>query len=85
MIKVLTIKNTDQILGVTIVGEAASEIIAEYVLAMKYKLGLSKVLATSHIYPSFSEQNKYVAGVWKKRSVPGVILKVFKKYHQLVR
>jgi pyruvate/2-oxoglutarate dehydrogenase complex dihydrolipoamide dehydrogenase (E3) component/uncharacterized membrane protein YdjX (TVP38/TMEM64 family) len=85
MIKVLTIKNTDQILGVTIVGEAASEIIAEYVLAMKYKLGLSKVLATSHIYPSFSEQNKYVAGVWKKRSVPEVILKVLKKYHQLVR
>lgn len=85
IIKVLTIKNTDQILGVTIVGEAASEIIAEYVLAMKYKLGLNKVLATSHIYPSFSEQNKYVAGVWKKRSVPGVILKVLKKYHQLVR
>lgn len=85
MIKVLTIKNSDQIIGVTIVGEAASEIIAEYVLAMKYRLGLSKVLATSHIYPSFSEQNKYVAGVWKKQSVADFMYKLLKKYHQLVR
>ncbi len=84
-IKVLTIKNTDQILGVTIVGEAASEILAEFVLAMKYHLGLNKVLATSHIYPSFSEQNKYVAGVWKKNSVPKYIYKILKKYHQIVR
>lgn len=84
-IKVLTIKNSDQILGVTIVGEAASEIIAEFVLAMKYQLGLNKILATSHIYPSFSEQNKYVAGVWKKRSVPEYLYKILKKYHQIVR
>jgi pyruvate/2-oxoglutarate dehydrogenase complex dihydrolipoamide dehydrogenase (E3) component len=84
-IKVLTIKNSDQILGVSIVGEAASEIIAEFVLAMKYKIGLNKILATSHIYPSFSEQNKYVAGVWKKRSVPEYLYKILKKYHQIVR
>jgi len=85
MIKVLTIKDSDQILGVTIVGEAAAEIIAEFVLAMKYQLGLNKILSTSHIYPSFAEQNKYVAGVWRKRSVIKYWYKVLEVYHKLVR
>ena len=68
-VKVLTAPGTDKILGVTIVGEHAGDLIAEYVLAMKQNLGLNKILGTIHIYPTLAEANKYAAGVWKRSTV----------------
>ncbi len=68
-VKVLTTPGTDRILGATIVGEHAGELIAEYVLAMKHGLGLGKILGTIHVYPTFAEANKYAAGAWKRSTV----------------
>ena len=68
-VKVLTAPGTDKILGVTIVGEHAGDLIAEYILAMKQNLGLSKILGTIHIYPTLAEANKYAAGAWKRSTV----------------
>jgi len=73
-IKVLTKPGSDRILGVTIVGYHAAEMIAEYVLAMKHGLGLGKVISTIHIYPTLSEANKYVAGEWRKARKPEKLL-----------
>jgi len=81
-VKVLTQTGRDKILGVTIVGEHAGELIAEYVTAMKYNLGLNKILGTIHIYPTFSEANKYAAGLWKKNHAPEKILAWLQKFHQ---
>jgi dihydrolipoamide dehydrogenase len=69
MVKVLTQPGSDRILGVTIVGEHAGDLIAEYVLAMKHDLGLNKILGTIHIYPTLAEANKYAAGNWKRGTV----------------
>jgi dihydrolipoamide dehydrogenase len=68
-VKILTKPGTDSILGVTIVGEHAGDLIAEYVLAMKHGLGLNKILGTIHIYPTLAEANKYAAGNWKRGTV----------------
>jgi pyruvate/2-oxoglutarate dehydrogenase complex dihydrolipoamide dehydrogenase (E3) component/uncharacterized membrane protein YdjX (TVP38/TMEM64 family) len=68
-VKVLTRPGTDKILGVTIVGHHAGDLIAEYVLAMKHGLGLNKILGTIHIYPTLVEANKYAAGAWKRSTV----------------
>jgi pyruvate/2-oxoglutarate dehydrogenase complex dihydrolipoamide dehydrogenase (E3) component/uncharacterized membrane protein YdjX (TVP38/TMEM64 family) len=68
-VKVLTRPGTDRILGVTIVGAHAGELIAEYVLAMKHGIGLNRILGTIHVYPTMAEANKYVAGVWKRGTV----------------
>lgn len=84
-VKVLTVPGSDKILGVTIVGHHAGDIIAEYVTAMKYGLGLNKILGTIHIYPTFSESNKYAAGVWKKQNAPQFALKILGKFHELRR
>jgi len=84
-VKVLTVPNKDKILGVTIVGEAAAELLAEYVLAMKYNMGLNKILGTIHTYPTMSEANKYAAGVWKKAHAPQKILDLLSKYHRFMR
>ena len=74
-VKVLTVPGKDQILGVTIVGEHAGELLTEYVLAMKYNLGLNKILGTIHSYPTMSEANKYAAGEWKRAHAPqGLVL-----------
>ncbi len=81
-IKVLTVPGKDKILGVTIVSEQAAELLAEYVLAMKHNLGLNKILATIHTYPTMSEANKYAAGVWKKAHAPQRILHWLEKFHR---
>jgi dihydrolipoamide dehydrogenase len=68
-VKVLTKPGSDQILGVTIAGEHAGDLLAEYVLAMKHNLGLNKILGTIHTYPTLAEANKYAAGNWKRSTV----------------
>jgi pyruvate/2-oxoglutarate dehydrogenase complex dihydrolipoamide dehydrogenase (E3) component/uncharacterized membrane protein YdjX (TVP38/TMEM64 family) len=68
-VKVLTPPGSDRILGVTIVGEHAGDLLAEFVLAMKHGLGLGKILGTIHIYPTLAEANKYAAGAWKRAQV----------------
>ncbi len=84
-VKVLTVPGKDKILGVTIVGEHAGDLIAEYVLAMKYKLGLNKILGTIHIYPTLAEANKFAAGEWKKAHAPQWALRILEKYHRWQR
>lgn len=80
-VKVLTRPGTDKILGVTIVGDHAGDIIAEYVAAMKHGFGLNKILGTIHIYPTLAEANKYAAGVWKRANAPKKALDFLAKYH----
>ncbi len=80
-VKVLTVPGKDKILGVTIVGSHAAELLAEYVLAMKHGLGLNKILGTIHTYPTFSEANKYVAGEWKRAHQPAKLLALVKRFH----
>jgi pyruvate/2-oxoglutarate dehydrogenase complex dihydrolipoamide dehydrogenase (E3) component/uncharacterized membrane protein YdjX (TVP38/TMEM64 family) len=69
-VKLLTAPGKDKILGVTIVGEHAGDLIGEYVLAMRHGLGLNKILSTVHAYPTYIEANKFAAGRWKKANAP---------------
>ena len=80
-VKVLTVPGKDKILGVTIVGEHAGDLLAEYVLAMKYGLGLNKILGTIHTYPTLSEANKYAAGQWKRAHAPHRLLGWLARFH----
>jgi pyruvate/2-oxoglutarate dehydrogenase complex dihydrolipoamide dehydrogenase (E3) component/uncharacterized membrane protein YdjX (TVP38/TMEM64 family) len=81
-VKVLTRPGSDRILGVTIVGEHAGDLIAEFVTAMKHGLGLNKILGTMHIYPTLAESNKYVAGEWKRAHAPQRVLEWVRRFHQ---
>ena len=80
-VKVLTVPGKDRILGVTIVGEHAGDLLAEYVLAMKHGLGLNKILGTIHTYPTLAEANKYAAGEWKRAHAPRRLLQWVERYH----
>jgi pyruvate/2-oxoglutarate dehydrogenase complex dihydrolipoamide dehydrogenase (E3) component len=85
MVKVLTVPGKDRILGVTIVGGHAGDLIAEYVTAMRHGLGLNKILGTIHIYPTMAEANKYAAGEWKRAHAPQGLLPWLERYHSVMR
>jgi pyruvate/2-oxoglutarate dehydrogenase complex dihydrolipoamide dehydrogenase (E3) component/uncharacterized membrane protein YdjX (TVP38/TMEM64 family) len=85
VVKVLTVPGKDRILGVTIAGEHAGDLIAEFVAAMRHGFGLNKILATIHIYPTLAEANKYAAGVWRKAHAPQATLRKLEKLHAWMR
>jgi pyruvate/2-oxoglutarate dehydrogenase complex dihydrolipoamide dehydrogenase (E3) component/uncharacterized membrane protein YdjX (TVP38/TMEM64 family) len=85
MVKVLTAPGSDRILGATIVGERAADLIIEFIGAMKHGIGLNKILGTIHIYPTFAEANKYVAGVWKKAHASQGVLRKLERFHAWMR
>ena len=82
VVKVLTAPGRDKILGATIVGEHAGELITEYINAMRQGFGMNKILGTIHIYPTLSEANKFAAGAWKQAHAPRFALALLKKYHR---
>ena len=84
-VKVLTVPGKDRILGATIAGEHAGDLISEFVTAMRHGLGLNKILGTIHIYPTLAEANKYAAGVWKKAHAPQRLLARLEKFHAWMR
>ena len=80
-VKVLTVPGKDRILGVTIAGAQAGELLAEYVLAMQHGLGLGKILGTVHSYPTLAEANKYAAGQWRRTHQPEALLRWAQRLH----
>lgn len=85
MVKVLTVPGKDRILGVTIAGEHAGDLIAEFVAAMRHGIGLNRILGTIHIYPTLAEANKYAAGAWKKAHAPQRLLAYVERFHAWMR
>jgi pyruvate/2-oxoglutarate dehydrogenase complex dihydrolipoamide dehydrogenase (E3) component len=81
MVKVLTERGSDRILGATIVGEQAGELIVEFITAMKHGIGLNKILGTIHIYPTLAEANKYAAGNWRRAHAPARLLRGLERFH----
>ena len=81
MVKVLTVPGSDRILGATLVGEHAGELVIEYIAAMKHGIGLNKILGTIHIYPTLAEANKYAAGAWKRAHAPVGLLRKVERFH----
>ena len=80
-VKVLTPPGRDRILGATIVGAHAGEMLAEFTLAMRHGIGLKKILGTIHAYPTYAEANKYAAGAWRKTHAPERVLGWLERYH----
>ncbi|MBF2760564.1 MAG: FAD-dependent oxidoreductase [Ectothiorhodospiraceae bacterium AqS1] len=85
LVKVLTAPGKDRILGVSIVGEHAGDLIAEFVAAMRNGFGLNRILSTIHIYPTLAEANKYAAGEWKRARKPERLLRLIERYHAFRR
>lgn len=84
-VKLLTVPESGRLLGVTIVGDHAGDLLHEYVLAMRKKLTVKDILGTIHIYPTLSEANKFAAGEWQKAHVPPVAISIGEKLNRFLR
>ena len=84
-VKVITPKGKDRILGATIVGAHAGELISEFVLAMTHGLGLKKIMGTIHIYPTLTEANKFAASSWRQKNAPERLIGWVEKLHTALR
>ena len=85
LVKVLTVPGKDRILGATIAGDHAADLIVEFIGAMKHGIGLNQILGTIHIYPTLAEASKYAAGAWKRAHAPQGLLRWVEKYHAWMR
>jgi len=85
MVKVLTPPGKDKILGVTICGYHAGDLLPEFVFARKHGYGLNSILGTIHTYPTMAEANKFAAGAWKKAHAPEGLLNWVSKFHKFRR
>jgi pyruvate/2-oxoglutarate dehydrogenase complex dihydrolipoamide dehydrogenase (E3) component len=84
-VKVLTRPGSDRILGASIAGEHAGDILAEFVLAMRHGIGLKGILGTIHAYPTVAEANKYAAGEWRRRQVTRGQMELAARYNAWTR
>lgn len=84
-VKVITPKGKDKILGATIVGYHAGELINEFIATMKRGGRLNDILSTIHIYPTLGEANKFAAGEWKKARKPEKLLAYVQRFHRWSR
>ena len=79
-VKVLTPPGKDRILGATIAGYHAGDLIGEFVLAMTHGMGLGKIAAATHIYPTMLEANKFAANAWRKAHMPDFVFPWLERY-----
>ena len=84
-VKVLTPPGKDRILGATIVGHHAGDLLAEFIAAMKWGKGLKSLMGTIHVYPTLTEANKFAASAWRKKHAPQGLLEWVGKLHDFRR
>jgi len=75
--KVLTERGRDRILGATIAGERAGDLIHELVLAMKHGIGLKAISATIHAYPTFAEVARKTADRYQRSRLTPAARRLF--------
>ena len=84
-VKVLTPPGRDRILGATIVGHHAGELLGEFVAAMKWRKGLKSLMGTIRVYPTLTEASKFAASTWRKKHAPDRLLAWVERFHRLRR
>jgi pyruvate/2-oxoglutarate dehydrogenase complex dihydrolipoamide dehydrogenase (E3) component len=84
-VKIHVKRGTDRILGATIVGAHAGEMISEITLAMEAGLGLKALSETIHPYPTRSEAIKKVADDYSRTRLTPAIRRVLARWLEFKR
>jgi pyruvate/2-oxoglutarate dehydrogenase complex dihydrolipoamide dehydrogenase (E3) component len=83
--KILTAKGSDKILGATIVGPHAGDLLDEFVLRMNAKIGLGKISSMIHAYPTFAELARKAGDKYNKTRLTPRASKIFAWLYQRAR
>ena len=83
--KILTGKDSDKILGATIIAPHAGDLLHEFVLAMKARIGLGTIASTIHAYPTFAELARKAGDKYNKTRLTPRAKKIFTWLYKRVR
>jgi dihydrolipoamide dehydrogenase len=72
MVKIVSAKDDDEVLGVHVIGPMAGELIAEAVLAMEYSASTEDIQRTIHAHPTLSEAIHEAALAVDKKAIDGL-------------
>jgi pyruvate/2-oxoglutarate dehydrogenase complex dihydrolipoamide dehydrogenase (E3) component len=75
--KVLLAKGSDRILGVTLVCDHAGDLLTEFTLAMRYRIGINAIASTIHPYPTFAELARKLGDKYNKTRLTPTARKIF--------
>jgi pyruvate/2-oxoglutarate dehydrogenase complex dihydrolipoamide dehydrogenase (E3) component len=75
--KILAAKGSDKILGATIVATHGGDLLHEFVLAMKARIGLGTIASTIHAYPTFAELARKAGDKYNKTRLTPTAKKIF--------
>jgi Pyruvate/2-oxoglutarate dehydrogenase complex, dihydrolipoamide dehydrogenase (E3) component, and related enzymes len=77
-------RRSDRIVGATLVAEHAGDMIGEIALAMTAGLGLGKIGATVHPYPTQSEVFRKAADAWRRTRLTSPARAVLRAFFRLI-
>jgi dihydrolipoamide dehydrogenase len=72
MVKIVSAKDDDEVLGVHVIGPMAGELISEAVLAMEYSASTEDIQRTIHAHPTLSEAIHEAALAVDKKAIDGL-------------
>jgi len=84
-VKIHVKKGSDKILGATIVGRHAGDMISEITLAMVGGLGLSTIAQTIHPYPTLAEAIRKSADAWNRTRLTPLVAQIFDRWLRWTR
>jgi pyruvate/2-oxoglutarate dehydrogenase complex dihydrolipoamide dehydrogenase (E3) component len=73
-------KGTDRIVGATVVGENAGDLISEISLAMTNRIGLGRIANTIHPYPTRAEAIRQVGDIYNRGRLTPLVKWLFGKW-----
>ena len=84
-VKIHVRKGTDSILGATIVGPHAGDLISEVTLAMRAEMGLGALASVIHPYPTMAEAIRQCGDAYNRTRVTPTVRKLFNRLMALQR
>jgi pyruvate/2-oxoglutarate dehydrogenase complex dihydrolipoamide dehydrogenase (E3) component len=84
-VKIHVEQGSDKILGATIVGEHASDMISEISVAMQAGMGLGRLAAVIHPYPTAAEAIRQCGDAYNRTRLTPTVRKIFHRLMSLQR
>jgi pyruvate/2-oxoglutarate dehydrogenase complex dihydrolipoamide dehydrogenase (E3) component len=81
-VMVLTAQGSDRIVGATVVGERAGELISLFTLAIRERLGLRRLMSMMIAYPGWADAGRAVASQWQRDHAPVFVLTWLARWHR---
>jgi pyruvate/2-oxoglutarate dehydrogenase complex dihydrolipoamide dehydrogenase (E3) component len=81
-VMVLTAQGSDRIVGATVVGARAGELISLFTLAIRERLGLRRLMSMMIAYPGWADAGRAVASQWQRDHAPVFVLTWLERWHR---